>query len=203
MRDLEIRGAGNLLGAEQHGHMEAVGYDLFCKMLNEAVREEKGEAAAEDFETTIDLDMDAYVPESYIPDEYQKLDIYKRIAAISSEEDYDDMLEELLDRFGEPSRAVQNLLAIARLKAMAHRLYITEVKQRGEEIRLGMYERAQVNVAKIPEVLKNHMGTLTFKTDGPVPCFLFRAGKRGRKDVQTVADKLKGLLEEMTVLVDG
>ena len=201
MRDLEIRGAGNLLGAEQHGHMEAVGYDLFCKMLNEAVREEKGEAAVEDFETTIDLDMDAYIPETYIPDEYQKLDIYKRIATISSEEDYDDMLEELLDRFGEPPRAVQNLLSIARLKAMAHRLYMTEVKQRGQEIRLGMYERARVDVAKIPEVLKNHVGTLVFKTDGPAPYFVFQAGKRGKADRRTAGEKLKELLEEMTVLV--
>ena len=181
--------------------MEAVGYDLFCKMLNEAVREEKGEAAVEDFETTIDLDMDAYIPETYIPDEYQKLDIYKRIAAVSSEEDYDDMLEELLDRFGEPPRAVQNLLSIARLKAMAHRLYMTEVKQRGQEIRLGMHERARVDVAKIPEVLKNHVGTLIFKTDGPTPCFVFQVGKRGKKDVQTAGEKLKGLLEEMAVLV--
>lgn len=201
MRDLEIRGAGNLLGAEQHGHMEAVGYDLFCKMLNEAVREEKGEIAAEDFETTIDLDMDAYIPEKYIPDEYQKLDIYKRIAAIATEEDYDDMLEELLDRFGEPPRAVQNLLSIARLKAMAHRLYMTEVKQRGQEIRLGMYELAKVDVAKIPEVLKKYAGILTFKTDGPAPYFVFQVGNRGKKDVRPVGEKLKGLLEEMALLL--
>ena len=117
MRDLEIRGAGNLLGSEQHGHMEAVGYDLYCKLLNESVKEMKGESTIrEDYETAIDLDIDAFIPERYIRNEAQKLDIYKRIAAISNEEEYDDMLEELMDRFGEPPRSVQNLLSIAWLK---------------------------------------------------------------------------------------
>ena len=85
MKDLEIRGAGNLLGEQQHGHMEAVGYDLYCKMLNEAVRTAKGEAVEEDFETSIDIQLDAYIPAGYIANEYQKLDIYKRIAAIQTE----------------------------------------------------------------------------------------------------------------------
>ena len=88
---------GNLLGAEQHGHMEAVGYDLYCKMLNEAVKEAKGIRQQEDFETTIDLNVDAYIPEKYIPNEFQKLDIYKRIAGIENDEEYEDMLEELMD----------------------------------------------------------------------------------------------------------
>ena len=84
---------------------------------------------AEEFETTIDLEMDAYIPPKYIPNEYQKLDIYKRIAGIENEEEYEDMLEELMDRFGEPPKAVQNLLAIANLKALAHRVYVREIKQ--------------------------------------------------------------------------
>jgi len=84
MRDLEIRGAGNLLGAKQHGHMEAVGYDLYCKMLNEAVKSLKGIATPEQFDTTIELDMDAFIPPAYIPNEFQKLDIYKRITGIEN-----------------------------------------------------------------------------------------------------------------------
>ena len=100
MRDLELRGAGNLLGAQQHGHMNAVGYDRYCKMLNEAVKEAKGIHTMEDFETSVDLNVDSYIPDSYISNEFQKLEIYKRIAGIETQQDYDDMLEELLDRFG-------------------------------------------------------------------------------------------------------
>lgn len=90
----------------------------------------------EDFETTIDLNMDAFIPDTYISNEFQKLDIYKRIAGIESQQEYDDMLEELIDRFGEPPKAVLNLLAIARLKALAHQGYITEIKQMQREIRI-------------------------------------------------------------------
>ncbi len=100
MRDLEIRGAGNLLGAEQSGHMEAVGYDLYCKMLNEAVKEARGEAPAEQFETSVDIRTDAFIPSTYIANESQKLDMYKRIAGIETDEEAEEMLEELIDRFG-------------------------------------------------------------------------------------------------------
>ena len=140
MRDLEIRGAGNLLGEAQSGHMEAVGYDLYCKMLNEAVRQLKGGPEAETFTTLIDLNVDAYIPEYYIKNEYQKLDIYKRIAAIESEEELEDMTEELIDRFGDIPKKVQQLLVIASLKSLAHSVYVTAIEQKGEEIRFTMYE---------------------------------------------------------------
>ena len=165
MRDLELRGAGNLLGAEQHGHMNAVGYDLYCKMLSEAVKEAKGIHTMEDFETTIDLNMDAFIPDSYISNEYQKLDIYKRIAAIETRQDYDDMLEELLDRFGEMPKAVLNLLAIARMKALAHRAYVTEIKQTGADMRITLYEKAQLDPAGIPAILAKYRRGLQFKAD--------------------------------------
>ena len=175
MRDLEIRGAGNLLGAQQHGHMESVGYDLYCKMLNEAVLEAKGiRQEQEDFETVVDLNMDAYIPDSYISNEFQKLDIYKRIAGIESDEEYGDMLDELMDRFGEPPKSVQNLLAIANMKAAAHRAYLTEIKQRGMEFQLTLYEKPGFDTTQIPELMKQYQGTVQFRTQGKNPYFLFQ-----------------------------
>ena len=165
MRDLELRGAGNLLGAEQHGHMNAVGYDLYCKMLSEAVKEAKGIHTMEDFETTIDLNMDAFIPDTYISNEYQKLDIYKRTAGIETTQDYDDMLEELLDRFGEPPKAVLNLLTIARIKALAHRSYVTEIKQMGKDLKITLYERAKLNPAGFPELMQKYRRGFQFKNE--------------------------------------
>ena len=127
MRDLEIRGAGNVLGAEQSGHMEAVGYELYCKMLNQAVASLKGEATIQDFETTIDLDVDGFIPASYIPDESEKLNIYKRISAIEDPEDMEYLLQELLDRFGPVPKVTENLMAVALMKARAHECMITEI----------------------------------------------------------------------------
>ena len=100
MKDLEIRGAGNVLGNSQHGHMAAVGYDLYCKMLNQAVNNLKGIKNEYEFETTIDVDVDAYIPATYIKSEYQKLDIYKRIAALENMDELSDMKDELSDRYG-------------------------------------------------------------------------------------------------------
>ena len=153
MRDLEIRGAGNLLGAEQHGHMEAVGYDLYCKMLSEAVREAKGEEIQEDFETSVDLAINAFIPASYIPEEGQKLELYKRIAGIENQEEAEDMLDELLDRFGEPPLSVRSLMDVAVVKAAAHRAWITEIRQTGEEIRISFFERARLNPAVFPALM--------------------------------------------------
>lgn len=141
MRDLEIRGAGNLLGAQQSGHMEAVGYDLYCKMLNEAVKQEKGIGVEESFDTTVDVEMDAFIPPSYIPNETQKLDIYKRIAAIENDSESDEMLDELTDRFGDPPKSVTNLLSIALIKVLAHQAYMKEVVERGNTVRFVMYEK--------------------------------------------------------------
>ena len=165
MRDLELRGAGNLLGAQQHGHMNAVGYDLYCKMLSEAVKEAKGIETMDDFETTIDLNIDAFIPDTYISNEFQKLDIYKRIAGIESQQEFDDMLEELIDRFGEPGKAVLNLLAIARLKALAHQGYVTEIKQLGKDVRITLYEKAKLDPAGIPDILAQYRRGLQFKAE--------------------------------------
>ncbi len=180
MRDLEIRGAGNLLGAQQSGHMEAVGYDLYCKMLNEAVKQAKGVETAEDFETSIDIDIDAYIPLSYIPNEFQKLDIYKRVAGIETQDEADEMLEELIDRFGDPPKSVQNLLAIAQVKAKAHHVYIKEVTQKEKTLRIALHERAQLDVQKIPAFMKQYEGRLTFTPNARNPLFIYNMQQNSR-----------------------
>ena len=196
MRDLELRGAGNLLGAQQHGHMNAVGYDLYCKMLNEAVKEAKGIRTMEDFETSVDLNVDAYIPDSYISNEFQKLDIYKRIAGIETQQDYDDMLEELLDRFGEPGKAVLNLLAIAKLKAIAHQGYVTEIKQTGKTVRFTLYEKARLNTEGFPALMQKYRRGLQFKNEQE-PKFILEPHGNLILALTEFAEELKSMAENM------
>lgn len=196
MRDLELRGAGNLLGAQQHGHMNAVGYDLYCKMLNEAVKEAKGIHTMEDFETSVDLNVDAYIPDSYISNEFQKLDIYKRIAGIETQQDYDDMLEELLDRFGEPGKAVLNLLAIAKLKAIAHQGYVTEIKQTGKTVRFTLYEKARLNTEGFPALMQKYRRGPQFKNEQE-PKFILEPQGNLILALTEFAEELKSMAENM------
>ena len=196
MRDLELRGAGNLLGAQQHGHMNAVGYDLYCKMLSEAVKEAKGIRTMEDFETSVDLNVDAYIPDSYISNEFQKLDIYKRIAGIETQQDYDDMLEELLDRFGEPGKAVLNLLAVAKLKAIAHQGYVTEIKQTGKTVRFTLYEKAKLNTEGFPALMQKYRRGLQFKNEQE-PKFILEPQGNLILALTEFAEELKAMAENM------
>jgi transcription-repair coupling factor (superfamily II helicase) len=183
--------------------MEAVGYDLYCKMLNEAVKEAKGAAPAEQFDTSIDVVTDAFIPPSYISNEIQKLDIYKRIAGISEREEADEMLEELIDRFGEPPKSVLNLLTIACLKGKAHRLYIQEIVQKGREIRLTMYERAAIDPAGIPVLVAQLAPALLFQTDPKNPYFTYRMQVNSNEKNQNVLEVLERLLSQMEVLRPG
>ncbi len=136
MRDLEIRGAGNILGSQQHGHMEAVGYDMYLKLLNDAVLEEKGEQAPVDYECMVDIQISAHIPEDYIESSNQRLEIYRRIADIRNDDDVSDVLDELIDRFGDPPQAVKSLVDVALVRNTAARLGIKEISQRGEMIML-------------------------------------------------------------------
>lgn len=200
MRDLEIRGAGNLLGAQQSGHMEAVGYDLYCKMLNEAVKELKNEdTAVPKFETAIDIDIDAYIPPRYIASEFQKLDIYKRIASLENEEECDEMLEELIDRFGEPPRSVTNLLAVAQIKALAASVFVTEISQKGDTIKLVLFERAEINPANIPKLLEKYRNTLKFTVDTN-PYFVYTPVKT--KEKPDTISVVKNILNDIKTLID-
>lgn len=201
MRDLEIRGAGNLLGERQHGHMDAVGYDLYCKMLNEAVNELKGVEPEESFSTTIEISIDAYIPERYIKNEYQKLDIYKRIASIENEIECDEMLEELIDRFGELPKPVLNLLEIAHVKILAHDVFVSLVSQKGTTIRLEMYEKAKVKPERIPVVLEKYRNDLKFTLDAK-PFFTYEKKTQKKNEPFEVLEIVKKLLNDLKILLD-
>ena len=202
MRDLEIRGAGNLLGKVQHGHMEAVGYDLYCKMLNEAVRKEKGIEAIEDFNTNIDLDVDAFIPNEYIMNEYQKLDIYKRIASCINSQECDDMYDEMKDRFGNVPKSAENLLRISRIRLKAHKLYVSEMKGKNGEIRILMHKDAKIKVENIPVLLKKYKNTMSFQASG-TPTFFVKYVQTGivEKDAENLLVYANELLEEMEELL--
>ncbi len=147
LRDLEIRGAGNILGGEQHGNMESVGYDLYIKLLNDAINEEKGIKTVDDAECVIDLKISAHIPERYIPSLPARLGIYKRIAATLSAEDKSDIIDELIDRFGEPPKAVLGLIDIALLRNKAARLCISEITEHKNGVRLNINEMNEAQIA--------------------------------------------------------
>ena len=235
MRDLEIRGAGNVLGAEQHGHMQAVGYDLYCKLLNQAVRalrngrpaehgdageeglsfdlpddagyegmdkvpgEEAGNEAENEAEkrSAVDAAADAYIPAGYIKSEEQKLDIYRRIALVETEEDELNMQDELIDRFGEPPKPVMNLLVIARIRAAAEQAGIREVNAGRTEAELIFRPDAALDVERLPELIRRYSGKVTVRPGNPV-----RIKFRGREGALDGAAVLKPLLGLVTELAD-
>ena len=203
MKDLEIRGAGNVLGKSQHGHMAAVGYDLYCKMLNEAVNDLKGIKNEYSFETNVDLSVDAYIPSTYIKSEYQKLDIYKRIAAIESEEELSDMKDELVDRYGSLSTPAVNLLNVALIKSMAHKIGIMEMKGTIEDGPSGCYKtvmkvypKAEINTEAIPDFIDSFGGAMKL-VSGSQPQFIWRVTK---KKYNNAGEYLTGIKEMLKLM---
>ncbi|MBE6600773.1 MAG: transcription-repair coupling factor [Ruminococcaceae bacterium] len=136
LRDLELRGAGNLLGSEQHGHLDAIGYELYIKLLHDAVLEEQGNAPEEKTECKIDLSFDAFIPEKYVQSQAQRMSLYRRIATVREKEDCDDIYDELSDRYGDVPRQIENLLAIALIRSRAETCGMTRVTQKGGEVKI-------------------------------------------------------------------
>jgi len=191
MRDMEIRGAGNLLGAQQHGHMEAVGYDMYLRMLAEAVNMEKGVAPKpDDAECVVDLQVTAHIPENYISVNAQRLEIYRRIADIRSEEDSLDVYDELIDRFGEPPAAVQGLIDVALLRNMAAAAGIYEIKQQTETLLLYQRKLNMEAGAKLSGAMKGRV----MVSAGAKPYFAVKM-----KDGQTPLDTLREALEAIKI----
>lgn len=187
MRDLEIRGAGNLLGAEQHGHMEAVGYDMYCRLLEEEVQNLKGDAPKEEkFETSIDLNISAFIPDFYIKNQEQRMELYKKIAGIRTMEEYYDMQEELEDRYGDLPKSVQLLLEVVLVKAEAHEMGIRAISQKHGNLLLEFQPQPNIDPQKLMQLLAKEKGKYLF-TAGANPYLTIKPARgEGEKPLELI-----------------
>jgi transcription-repair coupling factor (superfamily II helicase) len=176
--------------------MEAVGYELYAKLLGEAVSREKGEEVKHRVDTTVDIKLDAFLPDDYIPDVETRLSIYKRIAAIGSDDEEQEMLDELIDRFGDVKKSVMNLLFVSRLRRRASEAYITEIRQVDGKVSLKMDPMAPVNVSQIPDFVKKHSPYIEFVADSAAPAFVYNYSVNNRIKEKDVPDKLMELVGE-------
>lgn len=189
MRDLEIRGAGNLLGTEQHGHIEAIGYDLYVKYLQEAIKKLKGEKVEEQIDTTIDIKVDGYISDKYIEDEEQKIEVYKKIASITSLDEYGELVDELIDRFGDIPDEVHNLMDISYIRYLGSKNNIKDIHQIDKEIVLEFKSIENISLELLKELSDQYGRRLTFDLSKE-PAFKFRW-----KD--NILDELKSLVEKI------
>lgn len=194
MRDLEIRGAGNMMGSAQHGHMASIGYDLYCRMLEDTIKIIKGEIEREPVETVVDLKVDAFIPSNYIKDEIQKIEIYKKIAAIENEEDYEYVREELEDRFANIPGTVFNLMDIAYIKSKAKLLNIEEIKEKNEEIYFTFESRERTDKNIFKFLMENYKDDILIQF-GSKPMFMYRGKEKKKEDIlSTFKEMLDGIL---------
>ena len=197
MRDLEIRGAGNILGAQQHGHMDAVGYDMYCKILKESVGRISGNKEETREPAVIDIEADAYIPEKYIKNSNQRIDMYKKISVIESEEDKTEITDELIDRFGEPPRSVLNLIEIALVKSEATELGITEISAKAGIIRL-RFEQRFADPALVMALIQEFPKEISVSPSAEKPMIIYRP-----KEKKNMLSNIKFLLHRMFSLKNG
>lgn len=194
MRDMEIRGAGNLLGPEQHGHMESVGYDMYCRLLDEAVSELKGEPIKkEESEITIDINVSAYIDDSYIGVEGKKIEMYKKIASLHDSQDALDIEDELMDRYGELPEPVRNLISIAHIKAIAASLGFTSVSEKNDTVTFQLANAKNINIQAIGRAADKYKRQLLFNA-GTNPYLAYRIlpGQKGK-----LLDNIKIVLQDL------
>ena len=192
MRDLEIRGAGNILGGEQHGHMEAVGYDMYVKLLSEAVSLMKGEEPTRpvDQDCLVDMQVQAHIPESYIDSVNLRLDVYRRIAEVETQEDAMDVIDELIDRFGEPPASVKGLLDIALLRNTAARLGVTEVKQQGDSL---LIYKQKFDMAEVAPLIRALDGRVLLSAGSRPYISVKMAGKSPTEALAEILQTMEGI----------
>ena len=201
MRDLEIRGAGNILGPEQHGHLATVGYDMYCKLIEETLHEVQGMSAApSELATRVDLKVDAYLPEDYIRDERQRMEMYKRIAGIVTESDRADILDELLDRFGETPAVVDALLDIAQLRALANQLGVSQVLYRAGFLVMRLDQRYVPDPILLLTAMKDTDQRLSVSNKAPVSMLLMAPRLQERDILREGVKVLKKLVARVAQL---
>ncbi|NMB96397.1 MAG: transcription-repair coupling factor, partial [Clostridiaceae bacterium] len=194
MRDLEIRGAGNLLGPEQHGHIESVGYDMYCRLLDEAVRELKGELPPEkEPEVNIDLNIDAYIADEYINKEIQKIEMYKKIASIQDEQDVIDIKDELLDRYGDLPKQVENLISIAYIKALAGKLGISAITEKKDALIFQFKDKKIVKIDVISKLAAKYKRQILFNAENN-PYLMYKISGNDR---EKLPDNIKIVLHDI------
>lgn len=160
MRDLQIRGAGNLLGTSQHGHIAAIGYDLYIKYLNLAIKKLRGYEVKEDIDTRVDITVDAYIPDDFAPDEYIKMDLYKKIAAVENEEMKSELIDEIVDRFADIPKSIVNLIDISEIRSMAKEFSITSINEVGGDFRIEFLNDKVINPQWIADIYKKYKNRL-------------------------------------------
>ncbi len=161
MRDLEIRGAGSLMGEIQHGHMEQIGYDMYCSLLDQVVKELKGEEIMQEIDVQIDLDVTSYIPDDFIQNSSQKIEIYQNIALCKSEADIQNVTDEIIDRYGQIPYEIENLLDIARIKIMSKQKYITKISQKRENI-IFYFDNNKFNFDIVDKLMKTYRNRIKF-----------------------------------------
>ena len=193
MRDLEIRGAGNMMGSSQHGHMASIGYDLYCRMLEDTIKLVKGEITKEPVETTVDVKVDAFILSNYIEDETQKIEIYKKIAAIENIDDYNEIEEELEDRYSNIPEAVRNLMDIAYIKSKAKTIFIEEIKETAKEIIFKFADGEENYIEVFSRIMKLYKNNISLKF-GSEPYFAVKINSIKKENKLEV---LKEILDDI------